>query len=45
MAKKNNMECTRKAGAQKTGELETVYNGMSLVYRDNTVKVIPNMAQ
>ena len=45
MAKKNNMECTRKAGAQKTGELETVYNGKALVYRDNTVKVIPNRAQ
>lgn len=45
MAKKNNMECTRKAGAQKTGELETVYNGKAMVYRDNTVKVIPNRAQ
>ena len=45
MAKKNNMECTRKAGAQKTGELETAYNGKALVYRDNTVKVIPNRAQ
>ena len=45
MAKKNNMECTRKAGAQKTVELETVYNGKALVYRDNTVKVIPNRAQ
>lgn len=45
MAKKNNMECTRKAGAQKTGELETVYNGKAMVYCDNTVKVIPNRAQ
>ena len=45
MAKKNNMECTRKAGAQKTGELETVYNGKALVYRDNTVKVVPDVAR
>ena len=45
MTKKNIVESTCKAGAHEKREIEAVYAGKAMVYEDNTVKVVPDVAR
>ena len=45
MTRKNIVESTCKAGAHEKREIEAVYAGKAMVYEDNTVKVVPDVAR
>ena len=45
MTKKNIVESTCKAGAHEKREIEAVYAGKAMVYEDNKVKVVPDVAR
>ena len=45
MARKKILEIACQAGISCARTLETVYAGKAMVYEDNTVKVVPDVAR